>query len=213
MNHILYYFHDPMCSWCYAFQPVWAEIKSGLPDEVIVKGVVGGLAPDDDKPMPQSMQDYIQQCWQHIQEVVPGIEFNFDYWEKCEPRRSTYPACRAVIAATKQASEYEETMIHAIQKAYYQEAKNPSDLQTHIRIATELGLDVPAFEDDIISEHTNRELNRQVLFTKQSGVSGFPCLTLSIEDAFMHVPHDYNNAQIALDTIHELLANHALETG
>lgn len=213
MNHILYYFHDPMCSWCYAFQPVWTEIKSGLPDEIIVKGIVGGLSPDDDKPMPQSVQGYIQQCWHRIQEVVPGIEFNFDYWEKCEPRRSTYPACRAVIAATKQAGKYEEIMTHAIQKAYYQDARNPSDLQTHIQIATELELDVPAFEEDIVSEDTNRELNRQVSFAKQLGVPGFPCLVLSTEDGFMQVPHDYNNAQIALDVIHELLTNNAVETG
>ena len=36
MSAILYYFHDPMCSWCYAFQPVWRTIKAKLEPQVEV---------------------------------------------------------------------------------------------------------------------------------------------------------------------------------
>ena len=34
MSPTLTYVHDPMCSWCYAFRPVWEAVVSGLPDEV-----------------------------------------------------------------------------------------------------------------------------------------------------------------------------------
>lgn len=98
----LYYFHDPMCSWCWAFSPLWNEIVKGLPDHVMAKRVLGGLAPDTDQPMPADMRDKIKGIWQTIQQTVPGTPFNFEFWEKCTPRRSTYPACRAVIAARKQ---------------------------------------------------------------------------------------------------------------
>jgi len=43
----LYYFHDPMCSWCWAFRPLWNEIVTGLPENVFAQRILGGLAPDN----------------------------------------------------------------------------------------------------------------------------------------------------------------------
>lgn len=135
----LYYFHDPMCSWCWAFRPFWNEIVAGLPDNVQCQRILGGLAPDTDQVMPIEMQAKLQGVWQKIQQTVPDTQFNFEFWEKCTPRRSTYAACRAVIAARRQNSQYEETMILAIQQAYYLEARNPADKGALIELANEIG--------------------------------------------------------------------------
>ncbi|MFQ5661052.1 MAG: DsbA family protein [Gammaproteobacteria bacterium] len=197
----LYYFHDPMCSWCYAFQPAWEKIKTGLPEEVKVENIVGGLAPDDENPMPERIRNYIQGCWHRIEEVVPGTVFNFNYWSECEPRRSTYPACRAVIAAKIQGREYEEPMIHAIQEAYYRNAQNPSDYETHLQLACELKLDVPKFEKDLFSREIDEELERQIDFSGKLGIPGFPCLVLNREGEYIQVPHDYNDPCPTLDAI------------
>ena len=86
---ILYYVHDPMCSWCWGFRPTWTEIKANLPEAVEIKYLLGGLAPDSDEPMPESMQSDIAGYWKIIQQRIPGTQFNFDFWDKCEPRRST----------------------------------------------------------------------------------------------------------------------------
>ena len=94
---ILYYVHDPMCSWCWGFRPTWQKIQEGLSDDVEVRYLLGGLAPDSQEPMPKSMQLDIASYWGKIQQHISGTEFNFDFWEKCKPRRSTYPACRAVL--------------------------------------------------------------------------------------------------------------------
>jgi len=53
---VLYYIHDPMCSWCWAFRPVWGEVQRRLPETVSVTYLLGGLAPDSDAPMPESTQ-------------------------------------------------------------------------------------------------------------------------------------------------------------
>jgi putative protein-disulfide isomerase len=141
MNHKLYYFHDPMCSWCWAFRPLWNELVIGLPNNISYQRILGGLAPDTDQAMPLDIQAKLQSVWQKIQQTVPGTPFNFDFWEKCTPRRSTYAACRAVIAAKQQDPGHEETMILAIQQGYYLEARNPADMTTLIELATEIGLD------------------------------------------------------------------------
>ncbi|HSG65339.1 MAG TPA: DsbA family protein, partial [Gammaproteobacteria bacterium] len=86
----LHYIHDPMCSWCYAFAPVWERIQAALPANVRVEYVLGGLAPDTDEPMPAPMRDHIQQTWNRIRAAVPGTVFNFDFWTRGTPRRATY---------------------------------------------------------------------------------------------------------------------------
>ncbi|MGH8568578.1 MAG: DsbA family protein, partial [Gammaproteobacteria bacterium] len=115
----LHYVHDPMCSWCWAFGPTWREIRARLPSGIATGRVLGGLAPDTREPMPEAMRQYIRGTWRRIEREVPGTRFNFGFWNRCRPRRSTYPACRAVIAAISRGPEFEEPMIEAIQRAYY----------------------------------------------------------------------------------------------
>lgn len=56
MSLTLYYFHAPLCSWCWAFRPRWQEIVAGLPNFVRSHRVLGGLAPDTDQTMTTAMQ-------------------------------------------------------------------------------------------------------------------------------------------------------------
>ncbi|TEU21809.1 MAG: DsbA family protein, partial [Gammaproteobacteria bacterium] len=98
----LFYIHDPMCSWCWGFNNTWNQVKESLPSSTNIQYVLGGLAPDNNEPMNNEMRKYIQKNWQKIEMTIPGTKFNYDFWEKCTPKRSTYPACRAVIAVREQ---------------------------------------------------------------------------------------------------------------
>ena len=198
---ILYYVHDPMCSWCWGFSPTWSKIRSQLPENVEVKYLLGGLAPDSQEPMPEDMQMAISGYWKKIQQHIPGTEFNFDFWQECEPRRSTYPSCRAVIAARKQKPELEREMIESIQKAYYLNAKNPSIDETLINIAGSLGLDEEKFAADLNSDETQQQLQKEINFGRQIGAQGFPSMILEKDGRYEYVPLDYNDPSAALKLI------------
>ena len=204
MSAILYYFHDPMCGWCYAVRPVLAKLRRQLPADVQWVNVLGGLAPDDDSAMDAEMQEYIKGHWRRIQQMVPGTELNFDFWDKCEARRSTYPACRAVIAASLQGESHGDAMTEAIQRAYYREARNPSDRQTLVELATELELDVKQFEMDLLSSAVQDELEAQVNFTQSVGVRGFPSLVLVHGKQARLINIDYNNADAVIAEVGEV---------
>ena len=138
----LYYVADPMCSWCWGFAPVLATLRTVLPPTLKVHYIMGGLAPDSNEPMPATVRSYVRNAWRQVEKQT-GASFNWDYWEKCRPRRSTYPACRAVLAAAQQGAG--EAMFNAIQQAYYLAAQNPSDLETLYHLAAQLDLDVKRF--------------------------------------------------------------------
>jgi putative protein-disulfide isomerase len=88
----LYYIHDPMCSWCYAFDASLTALQKELPDFIRIRKIVGGLAPDTTNPMPVELQQKIQQTWRRIEQTVPNMKFNFDFWMIKTAVRSTYPA-------------------------------------------------------------------------------------------------------------------------
>lgn len=205
MNHTLYYIHDPMCSWCYAFGPVLAQLQQGLPESVKVERLLGGLAPDTTTPMDGEMRQRLEATWRRIEKSVPGTHFNFDFWHNCTPFRSTYPSCRAVIAATAQGAEYDEVMTKAIQQAYYQQGRNPSEQETLIDIADEIGLEREAFRQAIASAETEAELQRQIAFATRIGAESYPALILSIDGSRWPVGIDYNDPAPMLDTIDFLL--------
>ena len=202
---ILYYVHDPMCSWCWGFRPTWQKIKTAIQNEVQIKYLLGGLAPDSDLEMPEAMQRDIAGYWKKIQQHIPGTEFNFDFWEKCNPRRSTYPACRAVIAARKQDPQKEFRMIEAIQKAYYLNTQNPSDDEILIALSESLGLDGKLFANDLNSLDTQQQLENEITFGRQIGAQGFPSMILEKNAEYQYIPLDYNNPEAAISYIRELL--------
>lgn len=188
----LYYIHDPMCSWCWGFEPVWRDVERSLYTRLEIEYVLGGLAPDSDKPMPSEMQLMLQSTWRSIQQKIPGARFNFEFWSKCKPRRSTYPACRAVLAAKLQNSEKE--MILAIQKAYYLDAKNPSDDCVLKSLAVAINLDVEQFSRDLNSLRTTNELLEQIEYGHSIGAQGFPSLILQTHSEYKRISVDYNSA-------------------
>jgi putative protein-disulfide isomerase len=190
-----------MCSWCYAFQPVLESLQKQLPDTIIVEKIVGGLAPDTQETMPADLQQMIQNTWRKIEQTVPNIHFNFDFWNNNTPIRSTYPACRAVLAAKYQGSEYEDKIINAIQSAYYQLALNPSLTDTLIECAGHSGLNVDQFTIDIDCQYIRQQLSEQLKLTKSLNISSFPSLLLSANDRIIEIQIDYVNHQTMLTKI------------
>lgn len=201
MTATLYYIHDPMCSWCWGFSPTWPQIRAQLPAKLPVVYLLGGLAPDTDVPMPLEMQAKLQQTWHTISQRL-GTRFNFDFWTLCQPRRSTYPACRAVIAAQQQ--DAGEAMISAIQHAYYLDAKNPSDDTTLVELAKDLGLDADHFAKRLNEPATQHELVRQIAQGKVLGAQGFPSLIYCNDTGNHFIRHDYLDPGVTLDQIQRL---------
>ena len=201
----LYYVHDPMCSWCWAFRPVWQQALQQLPVGLGVRQLLGGLAPDSDEPMPASMQRYLQQTWRSIQQRVPGTRFNFDFWTRCQPRRSTYPACRAVIAARLQDPASETGMVEAIQQAYYLRALNPSEESTLIALAGELGLDQARFAGDLVDAETQQTLLQEIAQARALGGDSFPSLFLVRGPESHRLQHDYRAPEHLLRQVAALI--------
>ena len=190
-----------MCSWCWAFKPTWDKVKEKLLDQIKVSYLLGGLAPDSSEPMPIETREYVKGNWKRIQEMIPDTRFNYDFWTSCEPKRSTYPACRAVICAKQQHPDFENLMIYGIQKSYYLEAQNPSNEDVLINIAKKLGLDINKFKIDLNSSQVNEILLDEIKLTKSMNINSIPSLVLQINDTLKAIDIDYLDANYIVKQI------------
>ncbi|EGR9010073.1 DsbA family protein [Vibrio vulnificus] len=196
----LYYVHDPMCSWCWGYKLTLEKLKQQLPGVIQFEYVVGGLAPDSTLPMPPEMQQKIESIWHQIEQRL-GTQFNYEFWTRCTPVRSTYQACRAVIAAGFQDS-YEQ-MLEAIQQAYYLRAMPPHDEATHRQLAQEIGLNVQQFENDVTGRLLEGVFEDQLSLARSLGVNAYPSLVLQINDAYFPIEIDYLSTEPTLKLIRE----------
>lgn len=201
----LYYVYDPMCSWCWAYRPILAQVRRALQNHPInIEMVLGGLAEDSDEPMPYAQQKQIQAIWRRIEEET-GTVFNHDFWQYCEPRRSTWPACRAVLAAEKQ--DAGEKVLHAIQEAYYLRAMNPSDDEVLLQLADELELDFDRFEKDFYSEAVAKELAEQIAKARSMPIEGFPSWVVEHKGQLHKVALDYHSQLTTLAALGDIMKN------
>lgn len=198
----LIYVYDPMCSWCWGYRETWLKLKEALGDKLAIEYKVGGLAPDSDEPMPEDMQQFLQQTWQRIEQQL-GTKFNHDFWLNTQPRRSTYPACRAVLVARQYNKELE--MLYAIQKAYYLNAQNPSDISTLANLAEQIGLAKNTFITEIQSEKINSLLMNEINEVRSLPVQGFPSLVIENKGNYYAVPVNYQDWQSTYQKVFSLV--------
>lgn len=204
MNAVLYYIADPMCSWCWGFHPVLQKVKSVLPSDVRLRYVMGGLAKDTDEPMPDEVRAYVQNAWRAVA-ARTGAAFNYDFWTRCQPRRATYPACRGVLCAAAQQEDAGPPYFEAVQRAYYQQARNPSDLDTLTALAGELGLDTARFAADLVSPQADERLHADFALRRRLGIRQFPSLVLEQVERPVPITVGYDDAEVVLDQLAKTL--------
>ena len=187
-----------MCSWCWGFAPTLAAIELAYPNHKI-QLVLGGLAPDSDEPMDQATRDYVQQAWHAVAQTT-GAKFNFDFWTNCSPRRSTWIACRAVIVARR--FKLEREMFDAIQRAYYLEARNPSDENVLADVAQQLNIPRSEFLEALSAPETQEQLEEDFALRRHLGASSFPSIGIIQEGQPILLQSGY----CAPDDIHNYIA-------
>lgn len=205
-----------MCSWCYAFKPVFQQLRHKLATQLTTPlnftMLLGGLAPDTQEPMSEALRQQLHDTWLRIEKKLPATQFNYNFWlqwQISKPRRSTYPACRAVITAhhfDKQDSHYyEEGMINAIQDAYYQQALNPSDNTVLDTLAKQIGLPYKAFQMVFHSPETQQILEQQITQCQQMKTQSYPSLVLKLDNSYWPIAIDYYHADSIMETITTLI--------
>ena len=97
-------------------------------------------------------------------------------------------------------------MTRAIQRAYYKEERNPSDDETLIELASELGIDAKQFSSALNTDEVKHQLQEEIDFSKKMFVESFPSLVLVTGETHFPILINYNDYKPMLESIENQLS-------
>lgn len=180
---LLWYFADPMCSWCWGFTPVIETVRETYRDRLKIALVLGGLR-HETAPMTAAGRDEILHHWHEVH-ARTGQPFRF---EQALPQGFVYdtePACRAVAVIGGIDPALTFPLFKAIQQAFYAEGLDVTQPGVLADLAAELGVDRDAFLQAFDSDAARAKTQAHFRQARQDGVRGFPALILQ-QDAQLH---------------------------
>jgi putative protein-disulfide isomerase len=72
---VLWYFADPMCSWCWGFSPIISRIKKNYADRIKIALVMGGLQVGEANVLSDSSREEVLHHWHQVKKQT-GQEFS-----------------------------------------------------------------------------------------------------------------------------------------
>jgi len=161
-------YEDPACSWCWAFQPVSTIFEYEFRDLVAIRHAMAGLR---DRP-PADADFFAEQC-RKAGEVFE-MPFDCGIWKK-RLLRSTFPACRAVVAASVIDPGAASRLLRRLREAFHVEQVLIDDAETILGLATEVGIDVEALGENLASGRVEALFDRDRIEASRHGF-GLPTL-------------------------------------
>jgi putative protein-disulfide isomerase len=187
---VLWYFADPMCSWCWGFSPVISAIKKTYSEQVKIALMLGGLRPGTTDPMTPKSRAEILRHWRDVHEMT-GQAFVFEGALPDGFIYDTEPPSRAVIAVADLNPEAIFPYFKSVQEAFYTRQQDITQTQTLAALAQGQDIDAQKFLERFGSEDIKQKTRTHFQVTREAGVRGFPTIVLQTESGGTPLTHGY----------------------
>ncbi len=172
---ILWYFADPMCSWCWGFSPIITRIKETYGEQLKISLNLGGLRPGTTSPITDKLREEILHHWHEVHRLS-GQAFRF---EDAMPEGFIYdtePPSRAVLSFAKQQPDKTLAYFSAIQSAFYTEGLDVTQEAVLTELTSPFTIDPQVFQNHFAAEELRALTWEHFKRSRQANVQGFPTL-------------------------------------
>jgi putative protein-disulfide isomerase len=185
----LIYVGDPMCSWCWGFAPVLDELESHY--ETSLATIVGGLRPGDAaQPLDERLRGFLSHEWQRIA-ATTGQPFSEASLQREAWIYDTELPAIAVTTMREHEPASTLTFFSRLQRAFYAEGTDITDLSAYHDLVDGFGVDPVAFVAEIGTAEARQRAWADFASARRLGVGGFPTLLLRIGEEMAVVTRGY----------------------
>jgi len=188
-KHVLF-FGDPMCSWCWGFEPELQRLTGLSAGRAHFHVIMGGLRPGTRTPWDAPMRSYIRHHWEEVQ-AKTGQPFDFARFNDPGFIYDTEPACRAVTTARHLNPQRALAMYEALQRAFYAENKDINSPDVLAELASQIGLDGGQFLSQFHADDARKQVAFDFKRTQAFGVQGFPSVLCAEDGQFAFLALGY----------------------
>lgn len=173
------YVYDPMCGWCYGFDPVMEQVSKEWGDRFHFQVISGGMITGDRQGViaPQ-MAEYILNTVPRLEKMT-GVKFGDAFLTSL--RNGTYYASserpsRAMAVFRSQYPDKAIAFAHAMQKELFLNGKSLEEEATYRSLCKDFGLDADAFVKQLDAPAATTAAQQDFNLSSRLGVSGFPAV-------------------------------------
>jgi putative protein-disulfide isomerase len=208
------YYTDPLCCWCWAFEPQWTQLLEAFKEKISYRYCMGGLLPDwknyHDTLNSVSRPVQMGPVWMHAAQLS-GIPIHDRIWFE-DPPASSYPACIAVKSAELQSFRAGEIYLQKARKAIMAKGINIAKEEELLKIAEEIAnedpplLDITAFSAGLKSGTGLEAFRADLQDVQCRGINRFPTLIIRAAQQPTRIVKGYRPFPVLHDIISEMLA-------
>ena len=197
----MFYFTDPMCSWCHGFSPVIKKLKENYP-EIDLEIISGGFSPGSTQKVTKEYKDFLEFHWRNVNQRSGQY---FDHSMKFVSDTFVYdtePSSRALVVIQSILPHQDFEFLSLMQQAFYVDGKDITDGNVLATLAEEIGVEKQLFLDRFNSQEMKQKTSQGFQFSRQLGVQGFPTLLTLQSDGVKVISHgfqDYDSLKISVD--------------
>lgn len=174
---ILWYFADPMCSWCWGFAPVMSAVKDTYQHRLQLALVMGGLRPGTTEAVTPQFREETLQHWRDVQ-TRTGQAFKYDGALPDGFVYNTEPPCRAVVAVEDLKPEAKFAYFMSVQAAFYAEQQDVTLPETLAGLAEREDIAKERFLDRFYAADIQQRTQVHFEQTYRAGIRGFPAVVM-----------------------------------
>ncbi|RLU04324.1 disulfide bond formation protein DsbA [Pseudomonas prosekii] len=179
---------DVVCPWCALGATALEQAIKNVAGEVAVELTYKPFELNPDMPAEgeHAVQHLMRKYGRTAEDVAAGkalqiargeaIGFKFDL-EKRSHFYNTFDAHRLLLWALQQGRQV--ALKRALMRAYFSDGQNPSDRETLVRLAAEVGLDAQAAREVLASDAFASEVLELEAFYRQRGINSVPAMVLN----------------------------------
>lgn len=200
----LWYFADPMCSWCWGFSPVITQLRAHYAEKMKITLMLGGLRPGTTEVLSSTLREEILHHWQDVQRMT-GQPFSFAGAMPDGFVYDTEPASRAVISMAQINADNIFAYFSSIQAAFYREQIDVTKTESLCQLAGQYDIDADLFMQTFDSDTSRQRTRQHFAAARQVGVTGFPSLVIQSGEDIEFISQGYCTLDSAMAAIERYL--------
>ncbi len=176
-QRIVWYFADPLCSWCWGFAPVIDAIRDTYGAGLEIGLILGGLRPGTTEPVTATFREDILRHWREVERRT-GQHFAFD---RAMPEGFIYdtePPSRALVAMAEINPAAMLSYLKSIQAAFYLQCQDVTKPEVLSTLAQHYDVEPARFLELFRSQDVQRKTQTHFQQSRQAGIVGFPTVVL-----------------------------------
>jgi putative protein-disulfide isomerase len=201
------YIFDPICGWCYTFNPVIDKLHAKFKHKADFVIVSGGMIIDKKARPISDMSEFILAGYEDMENLT-AVKFGAPYIQMVEEGKELLDSERPALAMTafqKMHPHKSLEFARKLQESHFLLGKSFNNDSTYTDLAKHFGLNPTVFLEAMNSDDTKTTTRNDFTKVEEAGINGFPTLLIKIDGQVQPITHGFEKYEKLEKKIERLL--------